>query len=311
MADLSDVSNALGQLCEDALYPVKPPVGASIAAIPVLIQIGWPDPKSLDKMVSDAEAVSPSIHAQVTVYPRSTEKNMTRYPREWQAGPKQPKTFTLTQAGQVVAVGGAQPSIYYRQNLAIFISGKVYIFSTQAGDTPASIATGLAALIAVDLPSVTVSGTAITLPNAAHIGALRIGTGSPVAMEVKRQEREFQLTVWAPTLAARDAIAKPIDVAVAVNQWLTFADGTSGRLLYKGSPYTDFDQKQGIYRRDLVVGVEYATEAADFAPEVIAVQTSDFINSTLDVLGTEGLVGLVTESQGQIHIVDPDLTRYT
>lgn len=267
MADLSDVTAALRALASGALYPGQAqPQGDSIAGLPVLVQSGWPDPATLSTHIA-------AKGAQVTIYPRPTERNTTRYPRDWEVGALQAKTFSLSQAGQAITVGGAEPSAFYQQNVAVFANGKPYIFSTILGSTPSSIAAGLAALIVVDIAGTTAVGAVLTLPSTARIGALRVGTGAPVMQEVKRQEREFQIIVWAASADARNSVAKPIDVAIALADWLTLADGTRGRLIYRGSPYTDFDQRQGIFRRDFLVTVEYATTNLDFAPEVVAAKT--------------------------------------
>jgi hypothetical protein len=272
MADLSDVSAALRALISAALYPPAQfpsgPSGNSVAGLPVLVQSGWPDPKSLQAQIAAGKA-------QVTVYPQKTERNTTRYPQTVdQSGPLQAATFTMTSAGQVITIAGAQPSpTFYGQNFAAFVNSVAYIYRSLQSDTPDSIASALQALIVVDMPGTTVAGPQITLPALARIGPLRIGTQAPTLQELKRQERDCLLIVWAPTPSARDAVAKFIDVAIPQNKFLTLADTTSARLIYKGSPYSDFDQKQGIYRRDFIVSVEYATTAADTAPEAIAIKT--------------------------------------
>lgn len=268
MADLADVQDALGLMCQGALYPGQAsPSGRSVAGVAVLIQKGWPDPNSLQKDMAAGRG-------QVSIYPQPTERNVTRYPREWkQIAPVAAHTFTLTMGGQTVIVGGAQPATFYPQNLAVFINGKPYLHQTQQTDTLAGIASVLAALIAVDVPGTTSAGPVISIPTPARIGALRVGAQGKVGMEVKRQERYFALIAWAADPAARDKIAAAIDAAIGLNQWLTLADGSSGRLIYKGSPFTDFDQKQGVYRRDLIVSVEYATIATATATEVVAAKT--------------------------------------
>lgn len=301
MADLSDVSAALGQMASLALYGPGTPSGNSLAGLPVLIQTGWPDPNSLQAQIA-AKA------AQVTVYPQPTERNVTRYQQVWeQTGPLQPSTFTLTVLGQVITVGGAQPSTFYGQNLAIFVNGVPYIQRTVSADNPTTIAAELAAQIT----GATSSGPAITIPNGARIGALRVGTQAPVGLELKRQERDFSIIVWAPSTASRDAIAKFIDVAIPMNKFLTLVDGSFARLIYKGSPYSDFDQKQSIYRRDFSVSVEYATLATDTAPEVIAIRTDYQLNDQPQLLVTEDEADIETEDGEQFATIGPDLTIYT
>jgi hypothetical protein len=269
MADLSDVSNALGLLCQNALYPdqvISDGRPSPVVGIPVLIQIGWPDPASLEKLIA-------ARNGMVTIYPRPTEKITTRNSRVWSAGPKTPATFTLTLAGSHITVGGAAPAPYFRHNVCVFANAKPYIYSTVNGDGVAAVAAGLAALIAVDIPGTTASGAVLSLPGTARIGALRVGTGANAIQEVKRQEREFQITIWAASLDGRDKIAPPIDLLIAMTTRMALADGTNGKLTYRSSPYTDVDQKTGIFRRDLIVTVEYVTTNMDFAPEVVAAET--------------------------------------
>lgn len=271
MADLSDVSAALRALCSGALYPTARfpagPSGPSLAGLPIIVQSGWPDPKSLSDQVAAG-------WGQVTIYPQPTERNTTRYPQTWeQTGPLQTITFTLMVVGQVITVGGAQPATFYGQNFAVFVNGVAYVYRCGRGDTLTTIAAALAALIVVGVPGTTSTGPSITIPAPARIGALRVGSQAPVAQELKRQERYFSIIVWAPTTVARDAIAKFIDVVIPQTKFLTLSDGSKARLIYKGSPYTDFDQKQGIYRRDFSVSVEYATLATDLAAEAVAIKT--------------------------------------
>lgn len=311
MADLSAVVDALGEMCAAALYPGQnPPSGNSTGGIPVLVQAGWPDPASLDKMVADFQASNP--HAQVTVYPRQVEKNTTRYSRQWaQTGAPQPQTFTLTASGQVITIGGAQPATFYGQNFAAFVNGKAYVYRSLQSDDASSIAAALAALIVVDIPGTSSTGPAITVPSPARIGSLRMGTQCPISQEVKRQEREFQLTAWAPSPNSRNLVAAPVDIVVAQTPFLTFADGSKGRLLYKSSPFTDFDQKQGVYRRDLIVSVEYPTLASDMAPQAIAAEIDFFLTNPLVYLNTESGQGITTEGGTQLVTANPDLSTFS
>lgn len=271
MADLSDVSAALRAMIVNALYPpaLYPggQTGVSIAGMIVEVQSGWPDPDSLKTQIA-------AKNGQVTVYPQQAERNTTRYPQTWaQSAPVQPHTITLTAAGYTVTVGGAQPAPFYSQNLAVFVNGKPYLYSTLSGDTLSTIATALAALIAADIPGTSAAGAIITVPAPARIGVVRVGTTAQVSQELKRQERDFSLIVWAASTAARDRIASYIDVVIPQNKFLSLEDGSQARLIYKGSPYSDFDQKQGIFRRDFSVSVEYATIATANAPQAIAIKT--------------------------------------
>lgn len=266
MADLSDVLTALGTLIGTALYPS----GASgenpspVAGIPVRVEMGWPSPQSLDSAVIAGKA-------HVSIYPRPEERNTSRIPEDWQTTVTNPATFTLVQAGQVVTVGGAQPGNYYPQNLAIFANGKPYLVQAANTDTPSSLAAALQALIVVAIPGTTVIGPAITFPNSARIGALRVGATGTSVQEIGRQERAFQITIWADTPAHRDVVAKPVDLALRNVTNLSLADGTAGRMFYRGSPFSDFDQKMGIFRRDLLYVVEYGTTNSETDTAIVEI----------------------------------------
>lgn len=271
MADLPDVLIALGNLSNGALYPSGQPMGSvqasPVAGVPVRIMDGWPTPAALDGLKTSTLVV-------VSIYPLPTERKTTRYPRMWEtSGSAQAQTFTLTQIGQTVAVGGQQPTSFYGQNFAVFVNGKAYIYRSLLSDGINSIASALCALISADVGGVSVAANVITFPSTARIGPLRMGTQAPIAQEVKRQEREFQITIWSGNPDARNKVASPIDIAIAQNAFLAFADGSKGRLLYKNSPFTDFDQKAGLFRRDLIVTVEYPTLASDMAPQATVVET--------------------------------------
>lgn len=264
MADITDVENALVSLIAQALYP-NGTAQPSVAGIDCIAYAGWPTASRLD-----ADLIAGKAH--VSVFPTATERNTTRYPKEWKTQAVNAATLTLTVAGQTVTVGGAMPAPFTAHNLAILAGGKNYSYAVQASDTLASIATALAALLAVDFPGTTSTGAVITCPNAAHLTAAKVGTTGTSIRELRRQERVFQITVWADTPAHRDAVVQPVDVALADTQFLALADGTAARLIYKGSPITDNNQKAKLYRRDLMYTVEYATTQVETDTQIVAVQ---------------------------------------
>ena len=268
MADLSDVMTALGTFIGGVLYPSGATGEANSPAcgVPVMIVAGWPSPQSLDTAMQAGKAV-------VSIYPTASERNTTRFPTDDEELSTQPGTFTISSVGQVITVGGAQPSPYYFQNLVAFVNGQPYRVQSQPSDTPASLAAALQALIAADISGSTVSGVSITLPATARIGALRIGTTGTLISEIGRQERAFQITAWASSPAMRDAVSPIVDVALRQTKFLTLADQTLGRLVYKSSPFSDFDQKQGIFRRDLIYTVEYGTTITTTGDQIVISET--------------------------------------
>lgn len=269
MADQIDVENALIAMIAQTIYP-NGTGQTSIAGVPCVVYAGWPTASRLD-----ADLIAGKTH--ISVFPTAIERNTTRYPKEWKAQAVNAATLTITVNGQAVTVGGAMPAPFTAHNLVLAVSGKDYTYAVQSTDTLTSIATALAALLAVDFAGTSSAGAVITIPVAAHISAVRIGTSGTSIMEIRRQERVFQITVWSDTPAHRDAVIQPVDIALANTQFLTLADGTAARLIYKNSPVTDNNQKAKLYRRDLMYSVEYATTQTEADYQIIAAQ-SNFSN---------------------------------
>lgn len=93
-----------------------------------------------------------------------------------------------------------------------------------------------------------------------------------MAAMTKQQQRAIQITVWADTPAHRDVTAPFIDSALSNIDFLTFPDGTSGRLIYESSPFDDMAQKANVYRRDLIYTVDWTTLVTASATEVIVAE---------------------------------------
>ncbi len=251
MADLTDVGNALVALIAQTLYP-NGAGQACVGGIGVRVFQGWPNPQQLD---ADLKAGI----AHVSVFPRPEERNTTRYPKDWQQRSVNMPTLTLAIAGQTITIAGTVPPAGNPHNVTVLANKQPYVYAVQQADSLTGIATALAALIAVGIPGTTSAGPVITLPTSGRIGSVRVGVTGTNIREIRRQERQFQITAWADTPAHRDAIIQPIDVALAATQFLTLVDTTAGRLVYKGSMVSDKDQKGKLYRRDLFYTVEYAT----------------------------------------------------
>jgi hypothetical protein len=269
MADVSDVSNALVTLIAQTLYPNGIGQASAITA-PVRVFPGWPNPQQLD-----ADLTAGVVN--VSVYPTQIERNTTRYPKnDFQDLAINATTLTLTINAQQITVGGAMPTTFYAQNVMAMVSGVPYVYATQSGDTLTSIATALAALI----PGASSVGAVVTVPNGKPITAARVGTIGTRISEVRRQERVFMLGFWAPTPALRDSAAAIIDLTLAGITFLTLADGSAARLIYRSSTITDTLEKSKLYRRDLNYAIEYATTQIDSDVQVNQIQVNEGVNVT-------------------------------
>lgn len=267
MADVMDVVNTLVGIVAGALYPNGTDQPAAAGCPPMIVYPGWPLPEQL-------QADLAANKAHVNVYPRPEERNVTCYPRSWQVESYSAPSFTLTVSGQTVTVAGAQTNPVTPQNLCVIVKNAQYVYAVQASDTASSIAAALATLIAVDVAGTSSSGAVITIPAAADIDGTQAGGSGTLVEEISRQERLFQIGIWSPTPAFRDAIAKAVDPALRGLNFIQLPDGSSGRLIYKSSPITDGLEKEQLYRRDLLYTVEYATTLTTPATEVVVVDVA-------------------------------------
>lgn len=83
--------------------------------------------------------------------------------------------------------------------------------------------------------------------------------GASAMLELRRQTRLFQISVWAGLFARRDAAASAIDAGLAAVSRLALVDGSVALMTYESSLQDDDQQQAGIYRRDLLYAVNYAT----------------------------------------------------
>lgn len=262
MADLTDVSNALVALVAQVLYP-NGTAQPSITGVPTLVYAGWPTASQLDADLAGLPGGTGRMH--VTVFPTSTEKNVTRYFPDWQPKTQNAATLALSVAGQAITISG---TVSTPQNVAVLVDGSAYTYAVQAGDTLTSIATALAALI----PGATNAGAVITVPDGHPIRAARAGGSGTLQRETKRQMRVMQMTVWADTPDNRSATAAAIDSALSGIERIALPDGTLARMIYKAAHENDALQKAALFRRDLLYSVEYATTQVTDATEVVVVQ---------------------------------------
>jgi hypothetical protein len=263
MADLVDVEQSLVSLIAQTLYP-NGTANPSVTGVPAIVYAGWPTASRLDAdlLALSTNQAGGKIH--VTVYPTKMERNTTRYMRQWQDVTLPAPTLTLTISGQQVTVGG---TVSTPQNVMLMVGYRPFVYAVQPSDTLTSIATALAARVGASS-----AGPVITLASNAILTAARVGASGTAIMEVRRQERVFQITVWADTPADRDVTIQAIDPVLANIEFLVFPDTSAGRLIYKSSPVDDMVSKALLYKRDLMYSVEYATTLVNTTTEITQTQ---------------------------------------
>lgn len=254
MASLTNVLLQLAAQVAAIAYPNGTGQPSS-ASIPIKVYPGWPVPNVLE-----ADLAAGSAH--ISLYPSGKDRKTTRnIGRGWTQLTTPTHTVVMTVVGSVVTLSG----VIGLQNLMINLNGVSYVYAMQLTDTLTSAATALASMI----PGGSSSGPTITLSGAYNIFA-RVGGFGLAYKETKRQEQSVQIIVWAPTPAARDAVASPIDSVLSDGNSITFTDGSYGIIRSAGSLMTDQLQKAGLYRIDLFYLIDYATTLTQQDTEVIA-----------------------------------------
>lgn len=276
MADLADVSRALVALIAQTAYPAgtgQP----SISGQPVKVYAGWPNPAQLAD-----DLKSGKLH--VSAFPRAVKTTDTARSK-WRTVTPAAHSLTLAVAGQTVTVGG---TVATPQNASLVIAGVAYPYAVQVADTLASIATVLAAQVAADWPGTTSAGNVITVSQGATLAldfinqryqsdvlhepciSARVGGVATRLREVRRQDQEFLITVWANCYDSRDPLAAMIDATLADTNRITLPDGSFGTLRSRplANSWDDSGQKERVYRRDLCCWIEYSTTVAQQQYEV-------------------------------------------
>lgn len=268
MSDVVDVQTSLVSTIANAVYP-NGTSAASVSGFPVIVYAGWPMSVTLD-----ADLINGKSH--VTVFSTQIERNTTRFSRDWQPLSLTTATLTATISGTSLIIGG---TVTIGQNVMVMVNNKPYVYASLATDTLITIATALAALIALDIATTSAAGAIITCPANARLTAARIGVTGTATRELRRQVRTFQLTIWADTPSKRDTLSAAIDVALTAIEFLSLPDGYAARLTYQNSHVIDTLQKAKLYRRDFFYAVEYATTQTETETSITEAQLNTAIKA--------------------------------
>lgn len=259
MADLSDVSNMLVGQIAAYLYPngTSNPISPAVG-FPVKVFAGWPQPEALTQDLAAGIGY-------ISVYPLPTEKILPSTLRDWRLLSMPPATIAAAVSGQSITLSGTTQT---GQNVAVIVDGKNYVLAVQESDTLASIASALATLISVD-QAATSSGAVLTIPGA-HAIAARVGAVGTMIRELRRQRKIFQISAWANCYSERDQLGQAVDQALMPLERADLPDGSMAVFHYQSSRQDDSQQKQRIYRRDLLYAIDYSTTQTTDGTSVVA-----------------------------------------
>ena len=261
MADESDVEAALVDILAAAIYPRGTDFPSS-TGFPGTIAAGWP-------VSADLEADLAAGFVNVTVYPVQSSSGAVGQPFLTDQIVLVPAVHGLsaTVTGSTIAFsGGPSPDEY----ATAVIAGIGYTYLTQAGDTVADVASGLASELSTAFPGTAASGASVQVATNQDV-TLRIGSPAMMGERIHRQRQQFRIVVWAPTPEARTAVARVCDVALKRDIVIELADTTQALLNYVGTSPADTHELAGVYRRDLMLDVTYDTLDTYLSYEVTSV----------------------------------------
>lgn len=112
--------------------------------------------------------------------------------------------------------------------------------------------------------------------NTKNLGIKIGGTGEMTAV-TRKQTAPVEVHVWAYDNDSRRNFADAVDDLLADTGFLLLDDGTSARLMYKGTSQTDAEIRHGVYRRILRYTVEYVRTKT--VPVVSVLETLTTITS--------------------------------
>jgi len=268
MADQSDVENALTAIVANALYPTGTDT-SSVTGHTCRVYRGSPTAPALA-----ADLAAGVLH--VTVVAKGAIKNVTRYPRVWQTVAPVAASLAVHVAAQTASFSG---TCAVGQLAGVAVDGALFPYAVQANDTPATVASNLAALLRNAGWIVDYSGSTITVPAATHFTA-RVVNGAGSLQEIKRQAQEFAITLWCPNPDTRDTAAPAVDAALAAIPFIPLADGSYARMIFVGSDVVDEAEEATLYKRDIRYSAEFPTTLAQMTPAML------FGTTALDVNGT-------------------------
>lgn len=257
MADLSDVETVLAGLVTHFIYPQGTDAPSVLNTL-TRIYRGWPNQSALNADLAAG-------HVTITIFPDPAQHRITtRYIDPPTAGAPILPTLAADVAGTTATFSGTAS---LGQIAGLLVDNTAFVHRTAEGDTPDLVAAILASYIRTTR-IVQLSGAAVTIPGARLLIA-RVVADQQVQTETRRQQQGFRLTCWCPDPTTRDRAASTIDQGLSSQTFLSLPDLTTARLRQAGTVVFDQSQNAGLYRRDLLLSVEYATTTTTTLPAVI------------------------------------------
>ena len=258
MADQADVENALAALIANALYPNGTAALSAVGAV-CKVYRGYPNAPALDEDLARG-----IVHVSIAPVAGAV-RNVTRYPRQWQeVKPVAQVLDVIVQGVSASFAGGCAVG----QLAGVLVNEQSFAYAVQASDSPATVASNLAALIRTAGWIVNYAGSGLSVPAARRFDA-RVVAGAGALQEIRRQVQEFGVTMWCADPVMRDAVAPVIDEVLGALKFIPLADGSFGHMNFTGTATQDGGAETSLFRREVIYAVEYPTTLAQMAPAML------------------------------------------
>lgn len=100
-----------------------------------------------------------------------------------------------------------------------------------------------------------------------HVALLEAESDNAVR-ELRRQIKDFQITIWAATPQLREKVGGAVDATLSEQCHIDLGDGAPALMFYARQFDSDRAENWHVYRRDLIFSVNFAITQTIAAPEV-------------------------------------------
>ena len=281
MADLSDLTAYLATTAANAVYP-NGTSSASVVDMDCRIYEGWPIPDQLDLDMA-GQMMNSATPPVAATRPGGPVANVSIFPAPGAVEVYQIQDYTYTITAPAINVSSTVSGD------TITVSGQVaagefmtlvcddaFVYSA-GGATTAAMLQALATAAQANYPAASATATTLTVP-VSHALVVRHGGSGVQGKVTHRQKHSVMVTVWAPNRIVRNELAGAIDNAIKQTIKVAMPDTSQAIIRYNRTLVNDTQQSEGIYRRDLIYDVEYAT-VEQFTGVVITSTTMSIVNA--------------------------------
>lgn len=293
MASVDDVARFLARRVADVVYPGGSQLPGIVNSA-MKIYPGWPVPGDLQQDIDNG-----SVH--ISVWPLPAERKInTALGQLCRVIEKGHSTLQFTVNGSSISVAGMASAL---TNVQVSLNGKAFTFHFQKGTTAEQAISELCA--ALPRSFTVLSSVCILMAERLSVSVTTAGTA---VKELRRQIKDFQITVWAPAPGLRERIGSAIDTVLSEQCHIDLNDGAPAQLFYARQFDSDRSENWHVYRRDPISKtVSHLLTQSDHATRIPALyrlqEVLGRLNKNVNSGQAAGGLKAVTLSGGNLYQV--------